>query len=581
MRRTLMAGFVVAVLALGGCSQMGGKKAQLDPSEQVRAQELFEKLTAAQKTAKWDEAATAANELVNNYPSFARMDEVLLLAGRTADARSQFAQAATYYQTLATDYKLSGFRLQALRAAASDYAKLEDASREAAALLELSQSPLDAAERDEVSRRLRYLADERLSDGDLDALYKAYPDSPLARNALYKEARDAYAAGDYDRAYDLVGRYLDSLPHGEKDPDARRLLELATERRQAPPPGPASRVKPDRVGLLLPQTGSLALYGRLFEQGAKLAVEEYNQKGSRRASLAVADSRGGAIDAVLAVRRLTAEEGAIAIVGDVFTLPAIAGAIEANAWRIPIVSPVVASDELTEIGPWVFQTRVPITVEATAVAEAAVRKLNLERIAVIAPSRGDRREAADFFAEEVKRLGRQVVAIEYFEDGATDFKPQLGRIREAAPDGLFAVGSVEELLQMLPQAKFHDVQVQMLGLSSWNSDKLMRLARDEIEGAVFPAESHYGSTRTEQAAIAAKLATPNTTDTSPVSIAGYYGTRAVLQAIGEGATSRQDVGDFLERHLRGNAETRAARASAVPLVRVHGGRAEPFDAASR
>jgi branched-chain amino acid transport system substrate-binding protein len=577
MHRRIMATVLLAALALSACSQMGGKKAELSPDAQVRAQQLFETLTASQKTQRWDAAAAAASELVNQYPSYARMDQVLLMAGQVADARGHSAEAAVYYDQLASEYKLSGFRQQALRGLAADYAKLDDPAREAAAWLELMKSPLDASSRDEASRRLRYLVDEKLNDADLDALYKQYPDSPLARGALYKQARAAYAAGDYDKAYDLVGRYLDALPLGETDPDARRLLELATERRQSPPPAPASRVRADRIGLLLPQTGSLALYGRLFEQGAKLAVDEFNEKHSRHASLAIADSRGGAIDAVLAVRRLTAEEGAVAIIGDVFTLPAIAGAIEANAWRIPIVSPVVASDELVEIGPWVFQTRVPATVEATAVAEAAVHKLSLERFAVIAPSRGDRREAADFFAEEVKRLGRQVVAVEYFEDGATDFRPQLERIRAAVPDALFAVGSVEELLQMLPQAKFHDVQVQMLGLSQWNSDKLMRLARDELEGAVFPAESHYGSTRAEQSALVAKLATPNTNDASPVSVAGYYGTRAVLQAIGDGAASREDVRVYLDQHLRGDPATRAARAAGVPLVRVRAGKIEPFE----
>jgi branched-chain amino acid transport system substrate-binding protein len=572
----LVAGTWCMALALGACSQMGGGKAALGPAEEARAQQLFDTLSGAQKSGRYDEAAAAATELVDQYPNFARMDEALFLAGQVADARSRFAEAATYYGKLATDYELSPRRPAALKASAADFAKLDDPAREAAAWLELMQTPMDAAGRDEASRRLRYLVDDRLSEGDLDALYEDYPDSPLARSALYKEARSAYAAGDYDRAYDLVGKYIDALPSGERDPDARRLLELATERRQAPPPGPTSRGRPDRLGLLLPQTGSLALYGRLFEQGAKLAVDEFNQKLSRHVSLGVADSRGGAIDAVLAVRRLVGEEGSMAIVGDVFTLPAIAGAIEANAWRTPIISPVIASDELIEIGPWVFQTRVPATVEATAVAEAAVHKLSLSRFAVIAPSRGDRRDAADFFVQEVKRLGREVVATEYFEEGATDFKVQLERIREAVPDALFAVGSVEELLQMLPQAKFHDVQVQWLGLSQWNSDKLKRLARDELEGAVFPAESHYGSTPEEDAALAKKLATPNTSDASPVSIAGYYGTRAVLEALGDGAGSREDVRMYLDRHLRGDAATRAARAAAVPLVRVRSGRVERF-----
>jgi ABC-type branched-subunit amino acid transport system substrate-binding protein/outer membrane protein assembly factor BamD (BamD/ComL family) len=579
MRRWTTTAFVaglVSALVVGACSQTGKKPAQLGPAEQARAQQLFETLSTAQQAQRWDDAAAAANELVNQYPTYARMDEALWLAGQVADQRGRYADAATYYQKLASDYPLSTFRSRALRACANSYSKLDDPAHEAETWLELLEMPLDASTREEAARRLRVLVDDRLSEGDLEALYRAYPNSSLARNALHEQAREAYAAGDYERAYELVGKYLDALPPGESDPDAKRLRELAAERRQAPPPGPTSRVRPDRVGLLLPQTGTLAKYGRLFEQGAKLAVDEFNEGHTRRVSLAVADTRGGAIDAVMAVRRLAGEEGVVAIVGDVFTMPAIAGAIEANAWRAPIVSPVVASDELVGIGPWVFQTRVPVTVEATAVAEVAVRRLSLQRFAVVAPSRGERREASDFFAEEVKRLGREVVAVEYFEDGATDFRPQLERVREAAPDALFAAGSVEELMQILPQTRFHDVQVQMLGLSNWNSDKLLRLSREELEGAVFPAESHFGSTPEMDTKLTAKLATPNTGDASPIAIAGYYGTRAVLQAIGAGAASREDVRAYLAHNLLGDADTRAKRAAGVPLVRVHSGKPEAF-----
>jgi ABC-type branched-subunit amino acid transport system substrate-binding protein len=175
----------------------------------------------------------------------------------------------------------------------------------------------------------------------------------------------------------------------------------------------------------------------------------------------------------------------------------------------------------------------------------------------VKPSRGDR-EAADFFAEEVRRLGREVVAT-VLREGATDFR-RTERIREAVPDALFAVGSVEELLQMLPQAKFHDVQVQWLGLSHWNSDKLKRLARDELEGAVFPAESHYGSTPEEDAALAKKLATPGVRRV--LAIAGYY-ILGRIEAIGDGAGSRIDVRAYLDQHLRrrGDTHTRWPRAA--------------------
>jgi branched-chain amino acid transport system substrate-binding protein len=579
-----MAGFIVprtavlaaAVLVLAGCASVGGRGGSYSSAEQARAEELYGNLKASVSAGQLDKSSTTADELINSYPRFARLDEVYYLAGKTADAQKRPAQAAAYYDHLATEYPTSSFRVQALAAAADDYGALNDAYREAERLLMLEASPLDEKTRDANSRRLQAVAQDGLTVAQVDELAHKNPHSGLARDSLLRQARAAYANGDYDKAYDQVSSYLEQVPNGKSAEDARRLLENASERRQTPPPGPATRVSADRVGLIFPQTGSLALYGRLFEQGARAAIDEYNEKATRRVTLVEADSRGSAVDAVKAVRKLVVEDGAVAVVGDVFTLPAIAGAIECNAWRAPIVSPVVSSDDLVEIGAWVFQTRVPATIEATVLAEVAVKKLGLQHIAVLSPARGDRRATAQFFADEVKRLGGQVTADEQFAEGATDFKEQLQRIRDAAPDGLFAIGSAEELLQILPQTKSFDLQAQLLGTSQWNSDKLLRLARDELEGAIFPAESQYGSSPARDKALRDRVMTAGATDINPVAVAAYYGTRVVLEAVASGASSRDDVRGYLDAHLRGDAIARRARADALPLVRVHGGAIQPF-----
>lgn len=554
---------------------MGGKGGTYGAAEQTRAEALYGDLKAAVSAGQHDKAATTAEELINSYPRFGHLDEVYFLAGKNADAQNRHAQAAAYYDHLSSQYETSAFRAQALAAAADDYAKLNDSYREAERLLMLDASPLDQKTRDANSRRLQTVSQEELTASQVDELAHKYPRSALARDSLYRQARAAYANGDYDKSYELVSAYLEQVPK-ESAGDAQRLLENASERRKTPPPGPATRVSADRIGLIFPQTGSLALYGRLFEQGAKAAVDEYNEKAAHHMSLVEADSRGSAVDAVKGVRKLVVEDGAIAVVGDVFTLPAIASAIECNAWRAAIVSPVVATDDLVEIGPWVFQTRVPATIEATVLAEVAVKKLGLQHIAVLSPARGDRRATAQFFADEVKRLGGQVTADEHFAEGATDFKEQLQKIRDAGPDGLFAIGSVEELLQILPQTKFFDLQAQLIGTSQWNSDKLLRLARDELEGAIFPAEAHYGSTPERDKALRDRIMTAGASDVNPVAVAAYYGTRAVLDAVSSGASSRDDVRDFLDSHLRGDAAARRARADALPLVRVHAGSIAPY-----
>jgi ABC-type branched-subunit amino acid transport system substrate-binding protein len=575
-RFTRVAAALACTLFVAGCAGMTGRGAQYGETEKAQAEKLFSDLRANLSKGDLDKAGAAAGELINSYPRFAQLDEVHFQAGQIADRQGQHAQAAAHYEHLAATYPTSAFRPQALAATAADYSKLNDPMREAECLLALNAAPLDQKTKDANSRRLQVLAAEHLSAAQLDDLADRHPKSVLAQDALLRQARSAYANGDYDRCYELVSAYLEQVPRGDTAEDARRLLENASERRQAPPPGPATRVSADRVGLVFPQTGSLALYGRLFEPGAKAALDEYNEKAPRHIVLLTADSHGDAVDAVKAVRKLVVEDGAVALVGDVFTLPAIASAIECNAWRTPIVSPLVLSDDLMEIGPWVFQTRAPDTIEATVLAEVAVQKLGLKNFAVLSPARGDRRATAEFFAEEVRRLGGQVAAHEHFAEGAMDFKAQLEKIRDVTPDAFFAIGSVEELLQILPQTKFFDLQAQLLGTSQWNSDKLLRLARDELEGAVFPAEAHYGSTPERDRALRERLMAAGSTDVSPVAVAAYYGMRAVLDGIGTGASSREDVRRHLDSKLRGDAATRRDRADTLPLVRVQNGALQPF-----
>jgi hypothetical protein len=45
----------------------------------------------------------------------------------------------------------------------------------------------------------------------------------------------------------------------------------------------------------------------------------------------------------------------------------------------------------------------------------------------------------------------------------------------------------------------------------------------------------------------------------------------MLDAIADGASSREDVRRFLDARMRGDAEVRRERASALPLVRVRNG----------
>lgn len=568
---------VVAAALTASCAGLSKEKPGLTPESRTYASRLFEKAKADRENGDLEGAALAARELVNNYPNFALIDEAIFVAGQIARERGQTAESASFFTALADRFPLSPLRPQAMLYASESYARMEMYPKSAGLLLEVLQSPADSLVRDECTNRLRTMIRTKLTSSDLETLARSYPSSPLNREIALNLARREYALGNFDKTYELLGEYLYQFPEGDVATEARRLLTLAAERRQAPGEPPAGIVKPNTIGIVLPVTGTLSLYGRYFEEGVRMALDEYNRGAGRQITLALADSRGSPVGAVKAVRKLVLEDGAVGILGSVFTVPTITASIEANAWKTPLLSPVVSANDLTEIGPWVFETRVPPEVEVLAVSNLAVTGLMLERYAVVAPSRGPRKALADLFSEEVSRLGGEVVVSVFYEEGATDFREQLEAVWEAAPEAIFIPASDEELLTLIPQVKFYDLQVQLLGLSNWNSEKLLRLYSDELEGALFPLETYHGKDPVTYQRFKSALEEKGVVDVSPLTVAGYFGMRLLTESITRGASDRGEVRAFLDGELKQDADRRKEEARTLSILTVRSGTVREFD----
>jgi branched-chain amino acid transport system substrate-binding protein len=569
---------LLAALTGGACNKATRETESLDAQSRDRAEFLFGEARSDWANGDLELAAQRARDLVNNYPAFERADEATYVAGEITYELGRFAEAATYFEAVAKNYRLSPLRPAAEVYAARAYAQLGMNTKSAETLIQVLDTPLDAGIRETAETELRLLVRSHLSPSELESIAAKYPSSPINREIAVALARQKYALGDYDSAYELLAEYLYRFPEESDATEARRLLNLAAEKRQPPlerPPGPGI-VDPNTVGAVLPVTGPLSLYGRYFEEGLRMAVEEFNRDSARQVKMVTSDSKGTPVDAVKAVRKLVSEEGAIGIVGSVFSVPTIGAAIEANAWRAPLLSPIAPTDGLLEIGPWIFETRVPQEVEVVAIADVAVTRLLHERVAIVAPERGRRREAADLFADEARRFGAEVVAAVYYEEGATDFREQLETVREAAPDAIFIPGDVEELLNLLPQVKFYDLQIQLLGLSNWNNDNLLRLYKDELEGALFPQETYHGKDPEVYQRLLTTLTEKGTGDVSDVTVAGYFGMRLILDSIASGAADRDGVRAYLDAELNQGAEQRMLEAETLTILIVRSGKVREF-----
>jgi ABC-type branched-subunit amino acid transport system substrate-binding protein len=125
------------------------------------------------------------------------------------------------------------------------------------------------------------------------------------------------------------------------------------------------------------------------------------------------------------------------------------------------------------------------------------------------------------------------------------------------------------------------MQLQLLGLSDWNSDKLLRLTQRELEGALFPNEVHHGKDRESYQRFVTAYRETYGSDIHPVAAGGYFGMRLLLSALSAGAADREQVREFLVNELEGNAAQRMAEAGSLSILKVNSGKVQEFTAYMR
>ena len=141
---------------------------------------------------------------------------------------------------------------------------------------------------------------------------------------------------------------------------------------------------------------------------------------------------------------------------------------------------------------------------------------------------------------------------------------------------MFIPGDAEELILLLPQASFYDLQIQLLGLSNWNSDKLLRLSQRELEGAIFPREAYHGKDAESYDAFVASYRKKFGGGMPPVAVAGYFGARLLLQTMMGGVIDRRHVREALDSELNASAAKRMQTAVSLPILKVSAGKVREY-----
>ena len=153
--------------------------------------------------------------------------------------------------------------------------------------------------------------------------------------------------------------------------------------------------------------------------------------------------------------------------------------------RIVAFSPVVVASGLAEVGEFIFRASHSTDVLIPEGVRVTQEKLGYQRVATIA----DRVDFASRASDEAHRKvfaenGVEVLTMETFETGDTDFSAQLTRIKEVEPDAIFVSAQQIEVIKILTQGRKLGISADIPFISHVLSIDEIRSAGDAAEGAI-------------------------------------------------------------------------------------------------
>ncbi|HTS23827.1 MAG TPA: branched-chain amino acid ABC transporter substrate-binding protein [Casimicrobiaceae bacterium] len=244
-----------------------------------------------------------------------------------------------------------------------------------------------------------------------------------------------------------------------------------------------------KIGFASPLTGPQANYGKDNQNGAQLAIDELNARGTTIGGKAVkfqlqseddqADPKQGPLIAQKLVDAKVA--GVVGHFNSGVTIPASRIYNEAG---IPELS-VSTNVKYTHQGfRTAFRLMADDDKQGTALGNYAVKNLKLKRLAVIDDATAYGQGLADSFDAAVKASGGQVVKHEHTNDKAVDFNALLTSIKATKPDAIFFGGYDAQAGPMARQMKLLGMNIPLMGGETMNSTKFIELAGPAAEGCI-------------------------------------------------------------------------------------------------
>jgi branched-chain amino acid transport system substrate-binding protein len=244
-----------------------------------------------------------------------------------------------------------------------------------------------------------------------------------------------------------------------------------------------------KVGEFASLTGKEATFGTSAHEGTLLAIEQVNLSGGvlgKQLELLTEDDQTKAGEPANAVNKLISKDGVIAILGEVASSRSLEAAPICQQSQIPMISPASTNPTVTQEGNYIFRVCFNDDFQGGALANFASGTLKANKVAILTDVKSDYSKGlAKSFKAKYSNNGGNIGTELDFNGGDKDFKGQLTAIKSDNPDAIFLPGYYNDVALICIQAKQLGMNIPIFGGDGWESESLLTIGKDAMEGHYF------------------------------------------------------------------------------------------------
>lgn len=249
-----------------------------------------------------------------------------------------------------------------------------------------------------------------------------------------------------------------------------------------------------------PLTGDNAEYGMLFKNAVELAVTQQNEKGGvlgRPIEIVEFDDKNSSEEAGSVAEKIADDEDIVAVFGHFSSGVAMTAAQIYQEAGVVLLSASASHVDYSSIGDYIFRNNPTQETEASNILQIALRS-GAKKIGVLKMKTdwGENVHKNFMIAwDQIKdKTDAEMVAVEEFVDGTTDFSSNITKFEEAGCDCIVVLGMYGSLGAFAKQYRPINPTGMMISVGSSYTNELINLAGENAEGIQFPGGINSDST---------------------------------------------------------------------------------------